>query len=356
VLGYIFLAGGLLLFLSQWRRKEFGRFLVILVILEILFLSGQAFYRNQIVNCRVGDMVTDRYNGPLAHPAYQLVSKFHVSCPDQDGMYRRAYFRSSLDNLAWIFGSYSALGVDIKPILSSYAEFVGNLTSGYPHELWPLDWRVQFWRNMAVRWFISDKKIKNPEVSNRGRAGALYICEYPEALPRVYFQDRWATGDIDLERKALTEFDLRQVGYMPSDTWELRPLGHIYPDQEELSLEEGIERFKKFQEQNPIEMVDFPSPNRIEVQILNRTPGMLVVADVWHPDWRATVNGCGESVHQVNYLQRGVWLRPGRNLVVMEFIPSSIGPGLAATAAGLVGLCYLVVVSYRQLKKRSRSL
>jgi len=352
--GYALAVGFLLLVISIWRRSRFGRLLVFLVAGEILFFSAQAFYRNRVLNRRLQDISAERFSGPSDHPFYRLVDLFHEKLPEVSPLWRRGYFRSSLDNLGWVFPSNSVLGVDVKPMVSRYADVVSVAAPGYPYELHPEDWKARFWPNMSVRYLISEREVHDPELVLRHRLGRFFLYEHIGAIPRVYFQDRWAAAEPERARQALLEYDLRHVGYLPREVWDLRPLGETYPEQEEMSLEEGVERFRRLQEDNPLKILEFPSPNRVELEIVNETPGMLVLTDIWHPDWRATVNGCGEKIHRVNYLQRGLWLRPGRNRVVLEFLPVSLGPGLAATALGLVGLCCLLILIRRQ-ERRGRA-
>lgn len=40
---------------------------------------------------------------------------------------------------------------------------------------------------------------------------------------------------------------------------------------------------------------------------------MLVMTDVWHPDWGVNVNVQRVELLRVNYLQRGLWLERGRH-------------------------------------------
>ncbi len=345
--GYVLAAGGLLLIFTRFFPRYFGRFLTILVAAELILFAAQACYRNRVLNRRYQDMSAERYRGPGDHPVYLMVREFHRICPEDPSRSRRGYYRSSLDNLGWVFGSNSALGVDVKPMIADFAAVISEAAPGYPYELRPADWTARFWKNMSVGSFVSDRPVPDPEAELRSRFGTFYFYRYPGALPRAYFQDRWSVSDRAGERQALLEYDLRHVGYLPSEAWILRPQGESYPGQEENGRAEGSASFLLFQEENPIGRADFSSPNRMELEILNRSPGMLVLTDVWHPDWRATVNGREETIHRVNYLQRGVWLQSGSNLVVMEFLPSSLGPGLAATAAGLLGLVLLAVSTFK---------
>ena len=59
---------------------------------------------------------------------------------------------------------------------------------------------------------------------------------------------------------------------------------------------------------------------------------MLVVAECWHPGWRAEVDGIAAPVHRVNYLQQGIWLEQGSHVVQLRFIPQAIYCGVLVSA------------------------
>jgi hypothetical protein len=75
---------------------------------------------------------------------------------------------------------------------------------------------------------------------------------------------------------------------------------------------------------------------RLDVQANNRTPGFLVLGDLYHPGWKATVNGRPVRIFQTNYIQRGVLLPAGQNFVRFEYRPASLYAGLGISAAGLL--------------------
>ncbi len=86
-------------------------------------------------------------------------------------------------------------------------------------------------------------------------------------------------------------------------------------------------------------------PNRVEV-VTDGPAGWLVLADVWYPGWRCTVDGEPAPVRRANYLFRAAEVPAGRHEVVFTFDPDSYrygkwvsGVALASVlAAGAVGL------------------
>lgn len=67
-------------------------------------------------------------------------------------------------------------------------------------------------------------------------------------------------------------------------------------------------------------------------------PGLLILADLFYPGWRAELDGQPVEILRVNYVLRGIALPPGEHRVVFRFAPTSLYTGLGMTLAGLVVL------------------
>ncbi|MCX6347944.1 MAG: hypothetical protein NTV79_00365 [Candidatus Aureabacteria bacterium] len=192
--------------------------------------------------------------------------------------------------------------------------------------------------------FFAGKRVQTP-------AGPWYFGKLADALPRCYFQDRWVVADEEQEFTALMNYDLRATAYCRREVWHVRPFADQYPAPEPLGEAEWIEHFADLQKKNRVTAADFSDPNRMAFSVDVSQPCMLVVTDAWHPDWRVRVDGRGgEAVHRVNYLQRGVWCRPGRYQIVLEFLPSILRIGIPLTVAGLLGAFLLALSAIRPLK------
>jgi uncharacterized membrane protein YfhO len=74
---------------------------------------------------------------------------------------------------------------------------------------------------------------------------------------------------------------------------------------------------------------------RVVVRATADQPGLLVLADAFHPGWRAIVDGRPEPVLRVNHVLRGVALAPGAHDVEFEFAPSTLHTGVQLSVAGL---------------------
>lgn len=75
-------------------------------------------------------------------------------------------------------------------------------------------------------------------------------------------------------------------------------------------------------------------PDRLVVVTRARTAGLLVVADAFHPGWRATVDGATAPLLAANVAFRAVPVPAGVHRVEMRHAPTSRRPSLAACALG----------------------
>ncbi len=88
----------------------------------------------------------------------------------------------------------------------------------------------------------------------------------------------------------------------------------------------------------PAELVHL-SPNRLLVTAIG--PGLLVLSEVFHPGWQATIDGEPVEIVEANGVLRGVYLGEGIHRVEMVYRPRAVATGailsLAALALWLVG-------------------
>jgi uncharacterized membrane protein YfhO len=72
---------------------------------------------------------------------------------------------------------------------------------------------------------------------------------------------------------------------------------------------------------------------------------LLVVAESYHPGWRASVDGVPLSVYRVNGDFLGCVVGPGKRRVVFSFQPESLARGRLMSYLGLcmISFCFLGV-------------
>ncbi|MCC7020054.1 MAG: hypothetical protein IT332_09890 [Ardenticatenales bacterium] len=79
-------------------------------------------------------------------------------------------------------------------------------------------------------------------------------------------------------------------------------------------------------------VVDAYTPDRITLRIHVRRPSFLVLSDVWHPDWRAAVDGVPAPVLRADFLFRAVALDAGAHIVELRYRPRGWRLGLELSA------------------------
>jgi hypothetical protein len=88
------------------------------------------------------------------------------------------------------------------------------------------------------------------------------------------------------------------------------------------------------------------SGGHLKLQTQNRAPRFLVISEVWHPGWRAFIDGDHLRLHRTNLALMGAWIPPGRHLVKLDFRPCywPVAIGISAVSGSvflflLVSLC-----------------
>lgn len=77
----------------------------------------------------------------------------------------------------------------------------------------------------------------------------------------------------------------------------------------------------------------------ISASISAPAPGIVTFAEVWHPGWRAKVDGVSTPVHRVNHLLRGVLVGPGEHRIELVYRPRSL-----PWVVGLYGLAWVLIL------------
>jgi hypothetical protein len=95
----------------------------------------------------------------------------------------------------------------------------------------------------------------------------------------------------------------------------------------------------------PGETVDvrYRGPQRDELDAQLERPGLVVLADVFYPGWRLTIDGRPAPIFRVNQGMRGAAVDAGRHRLVFAYEPWSFRIGTAVTAMGVLaaGLLWL---------------
>jgi hypothetical protein len=86
----------------------------------------------------------------------------------------------------------------------------------------------------------------------------------------------------------------------------------------------------------PVDRIALPSPTEIDVSLRLDRPGLLVLAEPAHPDWRALLDGQPVRWQVADYALRAVAVPAGAHRVTMTLGRGALGPGLAVSALALL--------------------
>jgi len=96
-------------------------------------------------------------------------------------------------------------------------------------------------------------------------------------------------------------------------------------------------------------------PDRIEIRTRSNRAGLLCLAEVYYPGWKAEIDGKAAPIVRVNFCLRGIVLpSPGKHIVALRYSPLSLAAGKAVSAAGLLLAACLLLLDLRRRKERPR--
>ena len=77
-------------------------------------------------------------------------------------------------------------------------------------------------------------------------------------------------------------------------------------------------------------------PNEIVCRVSTDHPGFLVIADNWHPDWHALVDGQRSEIFVANHTMRAVYVPVGTHEIKMEYVSEGYNLGRVASLIALL--------------------
>lgn len=90
--------------------------------------------------------------------------------------------------------------------------------------------------------------------------------------------------------------------------------------------------------------VTIKSPQRIELDATLVKPGLVILADVYYPGWKLTIDGEPAPIYRANRMMRAAAVQAGNHHLVYTYEPRSFHVGRIITLASLLGLlglaCY----------------
>jgi hypothetical protein len=215
--------------------------------------------------------------------------------------------------------SYAAFRAGTDLIYPDLAVMAGDEHRRERQE-WVKSKDVQVRRNRAAfprAWAVHDARLIRP------LAGAQTTSRAWELLvARLGFPDDPSASD---PTRAAT--DLRTMAYVETDDPSV--LVAYLPR----SAADPSERVT----------VQYDGPSRVVLEARLRQPGLIVLADVFDPGWRLTIDGRPAPVWRANLLMRAAAVSAGAHTLVYSYQPASVRFGAWASLTGLVALIGLAL-------------
>jgi hypothetical protein len=145
-----------------------------------------------------------------------------------------------------------------------------------------------------------DKSLKPGDLNFIARTKDAYVYENPRALPRVLLAGDWRHADFD---------EMVRTGVWPDVDPRRTVLLEKPPAEFVEATTGGTARIVSYR--NTEIVVETEAPAR----------ALLVLNDVWHPWWRACVDGAEADILKANVVFRAVVVPAGRHTVRFSFHP-----------------------------------
>ncbi|MEZ5857054.1 MAG: hypothetical protein R3D67_20805 [Hyphomicrobiaceae bacterium] len=246
-------------------------------------------------------------------------------------------------NVGEVQGIDQTLGYNpLRTDIVAKAVGAGDYIAGYDQREFSMffpSYHSQLANLLGLRYIASpvpietvDHMIGKGELNLVARTRDAYIYENPDALPRVMFVTQAIRGDFD----AILA-DGRWPSFDPSKAVLLEEGSEIaFPAPVQAMGQGGQASTFRVDAAAPAPTTPLAPPKvaladyqntRVTVTVDTSQPGYLVLNDVWHPWWRATVDGRPMPLLKANLMFRAVALPAGRHVVQFEFLALA---GLAA--------------------------
>jgi membrane protein YfhO len=169
-----------------------------------------------------------------------------------------------------------------------------------------------------VRYLVSSQPLGVEWLREAFRGQQAIVYENTAALPRA-----WVVG------QAIRAGAAQTMAALKSPQWDPRR-NAVVESPRDLALAGPQLRGAA--------QVTRDAPDRVEVTAQADGAGLLVLADNWYPDWKATVDGRAAEIYRTNHTFRGVVIPAGRHHVVFTFDPPSLYTGFYIYLATLAVL------------------
>ena len=103
---------------------------------------------------------------------------------------------------------------------------------------------------------------------------------------------------------------------------------------------------EQFSETDSVRWLSY-EPNRIELEVITDSPGLLVLGEVFYPGWSARVDGSPAPIYRADGVVRAVPLSKGTHRVSMRYEPASVRWGAILSIVTFLGIGLAAIISGR---------
>ena len=294
---------------KQWISATlFGTLAVLLLAVDLISL---------------GRSVEIEWNSPM--PGFAIDSPALAYLKSDPGLHRVDIATGKWQpNLPQIEQLFSIRGVYNPLELSNYSTYIGSV--GYRGS--PL------YNLLGTKYVIGGKKSPPADttfivpVFNDDPNVIVYLNTL--ALPRVnVVQNAVVVGDHESAFEAIHQEDFDPLQTVILETGEA------------LQQEAGT---------TSITILNY-DPNRMAFEVSTTNSAYFLISDIFHPHWKATVDGENTSILVADYALRAVPLQPGNHVIEMWFSPPGWIWGFSISIIAWVLLLALITVWFWQRRK-----
>lgn len=220
-------------------------------------------------------------------------------------------------NLGMVHGFDTAFGYN--PLhLAEFTEATGakdHMGEGTERSFTPLlhSYRSHFADMLGLRYVVArapveqiDRSLRPGDLRLLARTRDGFIYENPRALHRAMFVGSWRLFDFaEAREKGLPEeFDPRGAVLL-----ERGPEDIVFAEPDPARDQKVVTRIVSY------------ANAEVVIEVEADRPGFVVLHDVWHPWWTATVNGEEAEILKANVIFRAVQVEAGKSVIRFSFKP-----------------------------------
>lgn len=213
---------------------------------------------------------------------------------------------------------------------------------------------------------ISLSDPKSPMLKHWAEEEDFQILRNNAAYPRA-----WLVHDLlfrkpvvgltrDTRRETMEEILYPADLFWTGPEWTFRDLRKAAFIEATLDQEPELKKFRSDTPPQPGETVkvvtEASGPQRVVLDVSLKLPRIVVLADIFYPGWKLTIDGQPAPIWRVNRAMRGAAVQPGSHRLVYTYEPRSFRIGAVLTLLSIVGLVGFVGWSFRSGMTRPRIL